>query len=54
MYITTKSGQRHTQKHLVWKLLVQWKNRTGQWIPLKDLNMSNPAEVAYFESARGI
>jgi hypothetical protein len=29
-----------------WKLLVQWKDGTSNWIPLKDLKESNPVETA--------
>ena len=55
MHVTTKSGQHCIWKTtLVWKLLVQRKNRTEQWIPLKDLNDSNSVLVSEFESVRGI
>jgi hypothetical protein len=29
-----------------WKLLVQWKDETTTWVPLKDLKESNPLEDA--------
>ena len=54
-YITTPSGQRRMRKSTVgWKLLVQFKNNTEEWIPLKILKESNPVEVAEFAVARGI
>ena len=29
-----------------WYLKVQWKDGTGQWIPLKDIKKSNPITTA--------
>ena len=43
IYINTKSGQkrmRHTTSG--WNILVQYKNGTQEWVPLKILNNSNP------------
>jgi len=37
-----------------WKILVLWKDRSGQWIPLKDLKESHPVEIAVFAKTRGI
>ena len=37
-----------------WNLLVQRKNGTQEWVPLKILNNSNSIEVAEFTVARGI
>ena len=37
-----------------WNILVQWKNGTQEWVPLKILKNSNPIEVAEFAVARGI
>jgi hypothetical protein len=34
-----------------WKLLVQWKDKTTSWIPLKDLKKSNPVEAAEYAVA---
>jgi hypothetical protein len=31
-----------------WKLLVQWKDRTSSWIPVKDLKKSNPIKTAEY------
>ena len=42
------------KKTLGCKLLIQFKNRTEQCIPLKDSKDSKPVEVAEFASERGI
>ena len=44
MRITTKG----------WKLLVEWDDGTSSWIPLKDINDSNPLEVAEYAQRSGI
>ena len=49
LYINTKSGQkRMRQTTSGWNLLVQWKNGTQEWVPLKILKNYNPIEVAEF------
>ena len=54
-YIVTKSGQRRMRKSTTgWKLLVQFKNSSEEWIPLSVMKESNPVEVAEFAVARGI
>ena len=37
-----------------WKLLVEWKDGTQNWMPLKDLKESNPIEVAEYAIANKI
>ena len=37
-----------------WQLLVQWKDRSTSWTPLKDLKESNPVEVAEYAVANKI
>jgi hypothetical protein len=37
-----------------WKLLVQWKDRTTNWIRLKDLKESNPIETGEYAVANKI
>ena len=37
-----------------WQLLVQWKDRSTIWTPLKDLKESNPVEVAEYAVANKI
>jgi Reverse transcriptase (RNA-dependent DNA polymerase) len=34
-----------------WKLLVEWKDGTNSWVPLKDIKHSNPLEVAEYAVA---
>ena len=47
LYINTKSVQkRMRQTTSGWNLLVQWKNGTQEWVPLKILKNSNPIEVS--------
>ena len=55
LYINTKSGQKlMIQTTAGWNLLVQWKNGTQEWVPLKILKNSNPIEVAELVVALGI
>ena len=55
MYVTTKSGKRQMQQTTNgWKLLIQWKDGSQQWIPLKLMKEYNPVEVAEFACARKI
>jgi hypothetical protein len=55
MYIYTKSGQRRLcQTTTGWKLLVQFRDGSEQWIPLKVLKETNPVDVAEFATAREI
>jgi hypothetical protein len=37
-----------------WRLLVQWKDKTTSWIPVKDLKESNPIETAEYAIANKI
>ena len=37
-----------------WQLLVQWKDGSTSWTPLKDLKESNPIEVAEYAVANKI
>ena len=54
-YVITRRGRRHLRKSTVgWKLLVQWKDGSETWIPLKDMKNSHPVETAKFACARGI
>ena len=54
-WVTTRRGGRRMRRTTVgWKLLVQWKDGTESWIPLKDLKESHPVETAEFAKARGI
>ena len=37
-----------------WSFLVNWKDGTQSWVPLKDIKESNPIEVAEFVCAKGL
>ena len=37
-----------------WQFLCEWKGRTSDWVPLKDLKDSNPIEVAEYVVANQI
>ena len=49
----TRSGSNAVHRGTMkgWKLLIQWKNRSTSWSPLKDLKESNPVEVAEYAAA---
>jgi hypothetical protein len=54
-FVISANGQRkhrHTTKG--WDLLVEWKDGSVSWIPLKDLKESNPVEVAEYAVANKI
>ena len=54
-YITSRSGKRTPKKTTRgWKLLVEWKDHSVDWIPLKDLKASNPIELAEYALANGL
>jgi len=53
MYIKTRSGKRRMRHNTAgWDLLVEWKDKSKQWIPLKILKPSNPLEVAEYAMSR--
>ena len=37
-----------------WKLVVEWEDRSVNWVPLKDLKQSNPVELAGYSVANEI
>ena len=54
-YIIRRNGQKEMRKTTTgWRLLLQWKDGTRQWIPLKDIKESNPVDVAEYAISRGI
>ena len=54
-WIVSPRGQRRLRKSTAgWKLLVQWKDGSETWVPLKDLKESHPVETAEFAKAKGI
>jgi len=53
--ITLRSGRTVKKKTTKgWKLLVEWKEGSSDWVPLKDLKESNPVEVAEYAKANGL
>jgi hypothetical protein len=54
-FILTKSGQKRLRKTTEgWKLLVRFKDKSEQWIPLRILKETNPVNVANFAMTRNI
>ena len=54
-FIIDNNGRRRGRKTTKgWKLLVQWEDDSQCWIPLKDMRISHPIEVAEFARARKI
>jgi hypothetical protein len=51
-YIPGTETPRRTTKG--WSLLVEWKDGSSSWVPLKDLKESNPIEVAEYAVANKI
>jgi hypothetical protein len=51
-WVVTKRGNKKKRKTTQgWKLLVQWKDDSETWVPLKDLKALHPVEVAEFARA---
>ncbi len=47
--ITIESGQQCLKHTIVgWELLVEWRDGSSGWIPLKDVKEFNPIEVAEY------
>jgi hypothetical protein len=45
-WMQTRSGKKTRQKTTKgWQLLVSWKDGTTDWLPLKELKVSNPIEL---------
>jgi hypothetical protein len=48
-FVKSPNGNRtHGLTAKGWKLLVQWKYGTSNWIPVKDLKDTNPIETAEY------
>ena len=46
-FINSSSGNLHRKKTTHrWKLLVEWKDSSVDWVPMKDLKQFNPVELA--------
>jgi Reverse transcriptase (RNA-dependent DNA polymerase) len=49
MYLPQTGSNSHMRRTTKgWKLLVQWKDGSSMWTPLKDLKESNPVQVAEY------
>ena len=54
-YVITRRSRKHLRRFTVgWKLLVQWKDGSETWIPLKNMKNLHPVETSEFSCARGI
>ena len=54
-FIKSSSGNLHRKRTTRdWKLLVEWKYRSVDWFPLKDLKQSNPVELSEYAVANEI
>jgi hypothetical protein len=54
-FIRAKSGNLHPKNTTRgWKLLVEWKDGSSDWVPLKDLKASNPIELAEYALANNL
>ena len=54
-FVITRRGLRRLRKSTVgWKMLVQWKDGSEMWVPLKDMKDSYPVETVEFVRARNI
>ena len=54
-FVTSKNGQRHRQMTIAgWELKVRYRDGSTAWVPLKDLKVMNPAEVAKYTVVKKI
>ena len=54
-FIKSSSGTLHRKmKTRGWKLLVEWKDGSVDWVTLKDLKQSNPVEMSEYAVANEI
>jgi hypothetical protein len=54
-FYTAKNGRRHAkQTTRGWEILVEWKDGTSSWLPMKDIKESNPLELAEYAKANKI
>ena len=45
----SRSGKLHRKRMIhVWKILVEWRDSSVDWVPLKELKQSNPVELAEY------
>ena len=51
-FIKLSNGNLHQKRTTHgWKILVEWKDGSVDWIPLKGLKQSNPVEMAEYSVA---
>ena len=49
VFIKPSSGNLHQNRTtLGWKLFVEWKDSSVDWVPLNDLKQSNPVDMAEY------
>ena len=54
-FIKSISGNLHrNRKTCEWKLLVEWKDGSVDWVPLKGIKQSNPVELSEYTVANYI
>lgn len=54
-FVVTRTGTKRRRKTTQgWELLIKWKDGSETWIPLKDMKLSHPVEVAEYAKARCI
>ena len=48
-FIKSSSGNLHWKRTTCeWKLLVEWKDGSVDWVPIKDLKQSKPVDLAEY------
>ena len=54
-FIKSRSGNLHWKRTTRgWKVLVEWKDGSVDWVPLKGLKQSNPVDLAEYAMANDI
>ena len=54
-FVKPSSGNLHLKSTTCgWELLVEWKDGSDYWVPLKDLKQSNPVELTGYAMANEI
>ena len=54
-FIKSSSGNIHRKSmNHSWKLLLKWKERSFDWVPLKELKNSNPVDLSEYTAANEI
>ncbi len=54
-FVTTPTGTKRKKETTVgWEMLLQWKDGSTTWVPLKDAKETYPLQIAEFATATGI